>query len=791
MALNGMGLGLIFSARDLASGIFDRIAARFAALDSTVTDGSGRIGRALKGLAVGGALFGAGALGLKAAFSLVEPAGDFEQAIAAVGAVANATGADLELLSEAALKAGRDTQFSPIEAAAGLQELAAAGFNARESADLLIPTLDLAAGSLGKLTVEGAAGLASQAIKAFGLDSADAGVAVDQMLQAVNTFALSADELPMALGIASRGAAAAKQSFSDTITAIGLVKNVVPGVERGATAVAVAMERLARVDTQQALRGIGVSVLEADGSFRSLLDILGDAAPALDKMSDSKRAKFLIDTFGEHALGGINAILTQMTTGVRGANGEILKGAAALDYLRGQMKNSEGAAASFRDKMLDTFNGQKTLLKGSISTLAIVIGQPLIEVLKPIVRWIIEGVNRLVEAIQRMPAPLKRVFAQLLVGGSIAFMVIGTLFALKAAFFLVGLAAHLMGGAVLGALLPLLPMVALVAAGVALLYVNMRNDGEGFRAWLARMWSKVGLIFEGLTQVFRDGGFSGAVREELNRAENAGLKNFVIGVFMFAHRLEAIWAGIRSGFETVWQSLVIPILGEVEQSLRSLWDSIGRLGAQFRKTFGGATEQMTGFMPASQSFKEGGEVVGGALGMMVAGVIKLFDWFVKLIDLIAKVAEKLTWIFDKVGTFLGEFAGEIYLTTQGESTLTNAVKLHIEKVKDQQEQDAGIRPIQSFNGLFPRVDFARFDNQSRAAEPMPAAAQAEVLSSSPDQVSAAAMDSLLVGQAAILAALRNPPPTIIQVDGEAIARASAAGGASAAGRSFTPVPVYQ
>lgn len=64
----------------------------------------------------------------------------------------------------------------------GGSDLAAAGFNVTESVRLLNPVLDLAAGSLGQLTPSQAAGLASQAMKAFGLSIDEASISVDRML---------------------------------------------------------------------------------------------------------------------------------------------------------------------------------------------------------------------------------------------------------------------------------------------------------------------------------------------------------------------------------------------------------------------------------------------------------------------------------------------------------------------------------------------------------------------------------------------------------------------------------
>jgi len=61
---------------------------------------------------------------------------------------------------------------------------------------------------------------------------------------------------------------------------------------------------------------------------------------------------------------------------IRTNTGVAVKGADAIAYLRQQFENAGGTAASFRDKMLDTFAGQKQLLRGSFEKLAIVLGEP-------------------------------------------------------------------------------------------------------------------------------------------------------------------------------------------------------------------------------------------------------------------------------------------------------------------------------------------------------------------------------------------------------------------------------
>jgi TP901 family phage tail tape measure protein len=443
MSLNNLGLGFVFTARDLASGAIQNLERNFLSLDRKVGLGTERIQSSFQQLGVGLAVFSAGAGVVAGAFSLANAAGRFEQSIAAVGAISGASAIELQHLRDAAIDAGIATQFSPTEAVLGLRELAQAGFNAAESMALLTPVLDLAGGSLGELSPQQAAGLAAQAMKAFGLSVDEASVSVDRMLQAVNVFALNASELPMALGTASRGAQALHQSLSETLITLGLVKNVIPGVERASTAAAVAMERMADPEVQKKLRGIGVSVVDAHGSFRGFLDVVGEMGPQLERMSEAQRSAFLLSAFGREALGGLSAVMTQVTNGIRTNTGETLRGGAAIAYLRQQFDSAGGTAARFRDQMLNTFEGQKKLLGGSMETLAIVIGEPFAQVFKPIVSAVVEVVNGLLSVLRQLPAPVKKAFAGFAVAAGAIVATVGAVIAVKAGFalLLIGLKA--------------------------------------------------------------------------------------------------------------------------------------------------------------------------------------------------------------------------------------------------------------------------------------------------------------------------------------------------------------
>lgn len=634
MALNNLGLGFVFTARDLASGQIQNLERSFMSLDRRVGLGTDSIQSSFQQLGVGLAVFTAGAATVGAAFSLANAAGRFEQSIAAVAAVSGATAQELEQLRGAAIDAGIATQYSPTEATMGLRELAQAGFNAQESMRLLIPVLDLAAGSLGELTPQQAAGLAAQSMKAFGLSTDQASISVDRMLQAVNVFALNASELPLALGTASRGAQALHQSLSETLIALGLVKNVIPGVERASTAVAVSMERMADPKVQGHLRGIGVAVTDSQGRFRSFLDIVGDMAPQLDRMSEAQRSAFLLSTFGREALGGLNAILTQVTTGVRTSSGETVRGAQAIAYLRDQFENAGGTAARFREQMLNTFEGQKKLLQGSMETLAIVAGEPFAQVFKPLVTIVVDVVNAVLTVFRQLPAPVKRAFAAFVVGAGAVVALIGAVIAAKAgiALLVIGLkAAGITIGGLLATLLPAILIFGVLALAVAGFVVAFRNNVGGIADFFQRVGDRISLAFRGLVQLFDQGGFSGAIRDELNRAENRGLKDFLINVYLWVNRVRNFFAGIATGFSAGIEA--------ARPTITAFLNAITRLGVAL-----GFLSERDDAGAASSKFRDFG-LTGERMGRVLATVFELIvQAMTAVIEVAQGVVQGWQWI---------------------------------------------------------------------------------------------------------------------------------------------------
>ncbi len=462
-------------------------------------------------------------------------------------------------------------------------------------------------------------------MKAFGLSTDEAAISVDRMLQAVNVFALDASELPLALGTASRGAQALHQSLSETLISLGLVKNVVPGVERASTAVAVAMERMADPRVQQALRGVGVSVTDSQNRFRSFLDILGDLAPQLDRMSEAQRSAFLLSTFGREALGGVNAILTQVTSGIRTNAGETLRGAAAIAYLRDQFEHAGGTAANFREQMLNTFEGQKQLLSGSLETLAIVAGEPFAQVFKPLVTIVVQVVNGILNVFRALPAPVKRAFAAFVVGAGavvadgrrghrgqagIALLVIG----LKAAGITIG--------GLMATILPAVLIFGALALAVAGFAIAFRNNLGGIADFARGVWEKISLAFPRPRAALRAGRLLGCRSRRAESRRERRAQDLLIRAYQIAFRIQRFFQGIGEGFSAGIEA-ARPVFEAFVGALRRLGEALGLVSSE-------AADAAAGI--PSDDFAAFGRILGQVAAVLVEVFVGALTFIIDVVS---------------------------------------------------------------------------------------------------------------------------------------------------------------
>jgi TP901 family phage tail tape measure protein len=529
-------------------------------------------------VAIGGGLALAGSGIARSLDEARKVSGAFEYQLAGLKSVSNATAAEMRAFETAAKKAGVETQYMPAEAAAALQTLSQAGFNAKQSMDLLRPSLDLAASSAGQLTVDMGASVIQQAIKGFGVQVRDAGMATDQMLKAVQMFAIDAGDLPLGLSNVSRGAQRMRQSFSESMITFGLVRNTIARVETAATATGIAMERMANKDVGAKIKSaLGVDVA-VGGKFRSYLDIIGDMVPKLQQMTETKRANFFEQTFGTEGARGIQAIYEQLTNGIQTQEGATLRGADAIAYMRQQMGAAQGTAANFRAALLATSDGLDILWKGSIATAQTSIGQAYARIVDPMKRTALGALNAFIEAFGEVPGVAQQATVGLVGMSAAVLKVAGVSVAAVGALRLLGFGFKdvILGiGKTLLLSAPLIGVLGAIGVGFYGLHRAAQKNIGGVGGAFTGMWDKVKLAWRGTLELVSGAGFSEATKKSLQDAQNSGVAKFLVWVTGAIGRAKAFFGGMVDGFDAGLQRLDGPM-----QRFRGVLESIFGFGRE-------------------------------------------------------------------------------------------------------------------------------------------------------------------------------------------------------------------
>lgn len=630
MALNNLGLGFLFTAKDMASGTMRRVQGNFNQFAGGSVKQMGTMQGAIAATGLGLATMAAGIGAVAGSFALANEFAKFEQGLAAVGAVTKASTREMQLLKDAAVQAGIATQFSPDEATEGLLSLATAGQTAKQATKTLIPVLDLAAGSLGQLGVAESAESVVGTLNAYGMAANEAANVTDRLLRITQLTNFQTRDFQVGLAKAAAAGATFNQDLNDVLITMGLLRNRNIDASSSATALRESVRRLGSdQNAQKAMAEAGVEVFdEQTGKMRSLIDITSDLAEVTSTMTDEERNRIIVQGFGARGLLAFNAIQKAAFTTMKDGTEITLEGREAIAALRAEMEETGGTAASFRDKLLDTFEGQKTLLKGSMQTLGIVAGEGFAVTFKPIISLVIEGVNVFIRLIKATPTPLKQFIAAIVIAG-------GALTAGAGAATLIGVAIAL--------LIPVIKVVLITLAAIAVIMAPVivailgvvgalillksafdQNVG-GIADSAASWWTKIKLTFQAASQLFSQGGFSGAVREEMQKAENQGIRNFAVGLFMWVERIKNFFSGLVEGFRARIQ--------EAAPLFESLKEAVGELGHAFNQLFGEADAD-----EASQTWREFGSTgesvgrtVARAIDGIVLGITVLVRWWTVLL----------------------------------------------------------------------------------------------------------------------------------------------------------------
>lgn len=499
--------------------------------------------------------------------NVIELGQNFTSTMSEVSAISGATGEDFEKLEACAREYGATTVFSASNAAEALKYMSLAGWDADQSTSALGGVLNLAAAS--GMELGAASDMVTDYLSAFAMEAGDAAYFADLLSYAQSHSNTTAEALGEAYKNCAANLNAAGQDV-ETVTSLleGMANQGYKGSEAG-TAMAAIMRDITNGMKDGAIK-IGetsVAVMDAQGNFRDLTDILTEVEAATNGMGDAERAVALSSTFTADSTKGLNLILNEGMDKIAGYEEEL--------------RGASGSAEEMANIMNDNLSGDMAAMNSAFEELGLKIYDALENKLRAGVQFITNGV---IPAIEWLGGHIPEVtIAVSGLGAVIAAMNWGTISSkitmVKGA--LVKLAAALGGVS-----LPAIALIAVITA-VALAFTNLWKNNEEFRNKITAIWDGIkskfdefgqgivdrlnalGFEFEDITEVMKavwDGFcevlapiFEG-VFQQIGNILSAAL-DVLTGLFdifagIFTGDWDMVWQGVQEVFGAVWDFVV-------------------------------------------------------------------------------------------------------------------------------------------------------------------------------------------------------------------------------------------
>ena len=499
--------------------------------------------------------------------NVIELGQNFTSTMSEVSAISGATGEDFEKLEACAREYGATTVFSASNAAEALKYMSLAGWDADQSTSALGGVLNLAAAS--GMELGAASDMVTDYLSAFAMEAGDAAYFADLLSYAQSHSNTTAEALGESYKNCAANLNAAGQDV-ETVTSLleGMANQGYKGSEAG-TAMAAIMRDITNGMKDGAIK-IGetsVAVMDAQGNFRDLTDILTEVEAATNGMGDAERAVALSSTFTADSTKGLNLILNEGMDNIAGYEEEL--------------RGASGSAEEMANIMNDNLSGDVAAMNSAFEELGLKIYDALESKLRAGVQFITNGV---IPAIEWLGGHIPEVtIAVSGLGAVIAAMNWGTISSkitmVKGA--LVKLAAALGGVS-----LPAIAIIAVITA-VALAFTNLWKNNEEFRNKITAIWDGIkakfdefgqgivdrlnalGFEFEDITEVMKavwDGfcevlapifeGVFQQISNILNEALDILTGLFDIFAGIFTGDWDMVWQGVQEVFGAVWDFVV-------------------------------------------------------------------------------------------------------------------------------------------------------------------------------------------------------------------------------------------
>lgn len=624
--------------------------------------------------------------------SVVTTGMNFEKSMSEVASITGATGDDLALLEKTARDFGSSTVFSASEAAQALKYMGLAGWDANQSASALGGVLDLAAASGMELAQ--ASDMVTDYLSAFGMEASQSAYFADMLTYAQNNSNTTAEALGEAYKNCAANLNAAGQDVETTTSLLAMMANQgLKGSEAGTALNAVMRDMTAKMENGAiAIGDASVQVMDANGNYRDMTDILRDVESATNGMGDAEKAAALSSTFTSDSIKGLNLIL----------NAGVDQASAFEESLR----NADGTAKSTADTMNDNLAGKMAGLNSKMEELQIKLYdaiQPALSGATDIasgfadaIGWVIDNANWLLPILGTLTASVT------------AYQIATNLAAIKEG--ILTTATTIMTGAqtALNTVMNLNPIGLIIAAVVALVagFVLLWNKCEGFRNFIMGAVEAVGNAIGAV------GAFIGGIFSKIGEIATTVFQtiwNFIqpiINLLVQAFQnwwtvvstiFTAVWNIVQTVFTIVW-SIVSTVINNIVTIFQNLWiivsaifgwvwETVNSVFTQIWETVSGIINNIIMAFQSAWDFIAG--IFGNVAGWFSARFTEAYNAIVGIFSGIASffsgIWNQIVGIFSTIGARVGEVVSGAF------KGVVNGVLSTVENILN--------GPIRAINGL--------------------------------------------------------------------------------------------
>lgn len=507
----------------------------------------GSLGRQLQdaGTKIGVAFTGAGGAIAAGLGFAVNKAMDFDAQMSRVGAIAGATGQDLEALRQTALDLGASTSKSATEVAVGMELMAAKGYDAQQVIAAM-PGVIAAAEASGEDMALVADTVAS-ALNAFQLEASEAARVADVLAMSANTSAAGVNDLQYAFKYAAPVANSLGISLEQLAAATGIMADNGMKGEQAGTTLRAALLRLTdpSKEAKAMMDELGLSVTDASGKFLPFDQIIGQLATSTANMTDAQKAQALSTIFGTEAMTGMLSLIEA--------------GPEKFRALTTELQNSSGASAAAAATMKDNLAGSMEELGGAVETLQISLGSAL----SPAIRAVADALTGVVNWFNQLSPETQRFIA---IGAA---LVAGLLTLVGVVGFLTA-ALGFLAAAQWAVILPIAGWVAAITGIIvvitALTAVIIQNWGH-IREFTLAIWGEVVEFlrdaWDGITEIFN--GAWQTIEPIVTKFWDSVKAVWDAALNSIKQILTAAWEAIKSIFAAAFLAIYYAVTGDWEK----------------------------------------------------------------------------------------------------------------------------------------------------------------------------------------------------------------------------------